>query len=173
MSLPKRLTDKQIRFAELVVFNEGRKTPTECAIEAGYEKEFAHVRASELRNPRKYPLVVKYIGELREEIQKKYEVTFERHITELAKLRDSSRDKGAWSAAINAEVARGKAAGLYVEQKIIRTGKLEDMTEKELELKMKQLIEDNRGLILEADFNLVNDKQIEEVKEEAKQSDSI
>ena len=163
----------QIRFAELVVFNEGRKTPTECAIEAGYEKEFAHVRASELRNPRKYPLVVKYIGELREEIQKKYEVTFERHITELAKLRDSSRDKGAWSAAINAEVARGKAAGLYVEQKIIRTGKLEDMTEKELELKMKQLIEDHKGLIVEADFNLVNDKQIEEVKEEAKQSDSI
>ena len=163
----------QIRFAEFVVFNEGRKTPTECAIEAGYEKEFAHVRASELRNPRKYPLVVKYIGELREEIQKKYEVTFERHITELAKLRDSSRDKGAWSAAINAEVARGKAAGLYVEQKIIRTGKLEDMTEKELELKMKQIIEDHKGLIIEADFNLVNDKQIEEVKEEAKQSDSI
>jgi phage terminase small subunit len=170
MSLPKRLTDMQIRFAELVVFNEGRKTPTECAIEAGYEKEFAHVRASELRNPRKYPLVVKYIGELREEIQKKYEVTFERHITELAKLRDSSRDKGAWSAAINAEVARGKAAGLYVEQKIIRTGKLEDMTEKELELKMKQLIEDNRGLIVEADFNLVNENQIES-KEEPKQSE--
>jgi phage terminase small subunit len=170
MSLPKRLTDMQIRFAELVVFNEGRKTPTECAIEAGYEKEFAHVRASELRNPRKYPLVVKYIGELREEIQKKYEVTFERHITELAKLRDSSRDKGAWSAAINAEVARGKAAGLYVEQKIIRTGKLEDMTEKELELKMKQLIEDHKGLIVEADFNVVNENQIES-KEESKQPD--
>ena len=170
MSLPKRLTDMQIRFAELVVFNEGRKTPTECAIEAGYEKEFAHVRASELRNPRKYPLVVKYIGELREEIQKKYEITFERHITELAKLRDSSRDKGAWSAAINAEVARGKAAGLYVEQKIIRTGKLEDMTEKELELKMKQLIEDHKGLIVEADFNVVNENQIES-KEESKQPD--
>ena len=172
MSLPKRLTDMQIRFAELVVFNEGRKTPTECAIEAGYEKEFAHVRASELRNPRKYPLVVKYIGELREEIQKKYEVTFERHITELAKLRDSSRDKGAWSAAINAEVARGKAAGLYVEQKIIRTGKLEDMTEKELELKMKQIIDDHKGLIIEADFNVVNENQIES-KEESKQPDSI
>ena len=158
----------QIRFAELVVFNEGRKTPTECAIEAGYEKEFAHVRASELRNPRKYPLVVKYIGELREEIQKKYEITFERHITELAKLREESRAKGAWSAAINAEVARGKAAGLYVEQKIIKHGKLEDMTEKELELKMKQIIEDHKGLIVEADFNVVNEKQIEN-KEQAKQ----
>jgi phage terminase small subunit len=154
------------------VFNEGRKTPTECAVEAGYDKDSAHVRASELRNPNKYPGVVKYIGELREEIQKKYEITFEKHVAELAKLRDSSRDKGAWSAAINAEVARGKAAGLYVEQKIIRTGKLEDMTEKELELKMKQLIEDHKGLIVEADFNVVNENQIES-KEEPKQSDSI
>ena len=174
MTLPKRLTEMQQKFAELLVYNEGRKTPTECAIEAGYDKDSAHVRASELRNPNKYPGVVKYIGELREEIQKKYEITFERHVAELAKLRDSSRDKGAWSAAINAEVARGKAAGLYVEQKIIRTGKLEDMSEKELEAKMKQLIEDHKGLIVEADFNLVNDKQIEEIKEEEpKQSDSI
>ena len=172
MTLPKRLTEMQQRFAELLVFNEGRKTPTECAVEAGYDKDSAHVRASELRNSNKYPGVVKYIGELREEIQKKHEITFEKHIAELAKLRDSSRDKGAWSAAINAEVARGKAAGLYVEQKIIRTGKLEDMTEKELELKMKQLIEDNRGLIVEADFNVVNENQIES-KEEVKQSDSI
>jgi phage terminase small subunit len=172
MNLPKRLTEMQQKFAELLVFNEGRKTPTECAIEAGYDKDSAHVRASELRNPNKYPGVVKYIGELREEIQKKYEITFEKHVTELAKLRDSSRDKGAWSAAINAEVARGKAAGLYVEQKIIRTGKLEDMTEKELELKMKQLIEDHKGLIVEADFNVVNENQIES-KEEPKQSDSI
>ena len=100
MTLPKRLTEMQQKFAELLVFNEGRKTPTECAIEAGYDKDSAHVRASELRNPRKYPGVVKYIGELREELQKKYEITFERHVAELAKLRDSSRDKGAWSAAI-------------------------------------------------------------------------
>jgi phage terminase small subunit len=171
MTLPKRLTEMQQKFAELLVFNEGRKTPTECAIEAGYDKDSAHVRASELRNPNKYPGVVKYIGELREELQKKYEITFEKHVAELAKLRDSSRDKGAWSAAINDEVARGKAAGLYVEQKIIRTGKLEDMSEKELEAKMKQLIEDHKGLIVEADFNLVNDKQIEEIKEEVKQSD--
>jgi phage terminase small subunit len=174
MNLPKRLTEMQQKFAELLVYNEGRKSPTECAIEAGYDKDSAHVRASELRNPNKYPGVVKYIGELREEIQKKYEVTFERHITELAKLREESRAKGAWSAAINAEVARGKAAGLYVEQKIIKHGKLEDMSEKELEAKMKQLIEDHKGLIVEADFNLVNDKQIEEIKEEEpKQSDSI
>ena len=37
MGLPKRLTEKQIKFANLVVANEGRKTATECAIEAGYD----------------------------------------------------------------------------------------------------------------------------------------
>jgi len=165
MSLVKRLTDLQMKFAQLLVMNEGRKTPTECAIEAGYDKDSAYVRASELRNPKKYPLVVKYIGELREELQKKYEVTFDKHITELARLRDNSRDKGAWSAAINAEVARGKAAGLYVEQKIIKHGKLEDMTEQELEAKMKQILEDHKTLIVEADFDVVENKQIEETKQ--------
>ena len=159
----------QIKFAELLVFNEGRKTATECAIEAGYEKDSAYVRASELRNPKRFPLVVKYIGELREEMQKKHEITFEKHIAELAKLREESRAKGAWSAAINAEVARGKAAGLYIEQKIIKHGKLEDMSEKELELKMKQLIEDHKGLIVEADFDVVNEKQPEEKQEQITQ----
>ena len=104
----------------------------------------AHVRASELRNPNKYPLVVKYIGEIREEIQKKYEVTFEKHITELGRIRQEALSKGAFSAAANAEVARGKAAGLYIEQKIIRTGKLEDMSIEELEAKMKRIYDDNK-----------------------------
>ena len=46
------------------------------------------------------------------------------------------------SAAVNAEVARGKAAGLYIEQKIIRTGKLEDLTSEELERRMKTIIDE-------------------------------
>jgi len=140
MGVPKKLTEMQMRFAQELVTNEGRKTATECAVDAGYEKDSAHVRASELQNPKRYPLVVQYIGKIREEYQKKFEVTFENHIAELSKLRDASRNKGAWSAAINAEVARGKAAGLYVEQKIIRTGKLEDLTAEELESRMKHII---------------------------------
>jgi len=142
MGVPKRLTDQQIKFANLLVTEEGRKTATQCAIEAGYSKEWARQSASILQNPKKYPLVVKYIGELREELQKKYDVTFGSHVAELAKLRDEAREKKAWSAAVNAEVARGKAAGLYIEQKIIRTGKLEDLTTEELEARMKQIMED-------------------------------
>jgi len=141
MGVPKRLTEMQMKFAHEVVTNEGRKNATECATDAGYTKDTAVVKASQLQNPKLYPLVVKYIGELREEYQKKYAVTFERHISELAKIRIDALKKGAWSAAVNAEVARGKAAGLYVEQKIIRTGKLDDLSEAELETRMKEIID--------------------------------
>ena len=136
-----RLTEMQMRFAHEVVSNEGRKNGTECAISAGYAEDSAGVRAAELQNPKRFPLVVKYIGELRDEYQKKYAVTFERHIAELGKLRMEALKKGAWSAAINAEVARGKAAGLYIEQKIIRTGKIDDLSESELENRMKEIID--------------------------------
>jgi len=160
MGVPKRLTDMQKRFAELYVYNEGRMTPYECAKESGYAEESARVRASELRNPKTYPLVVQYIGELREEVQNKYAIDFERHIKELARLREAALKKGSFSSAVNAEVARGKAAGLYIEQKIIKTGKLEDLTERELEDRMKQII-DEYSPILDA-------KPIEEIKKEVK-----
>ena len=160
MGVPKRLTDQQQRFSELYVYNEGRMTPYECAVEAGYAKDSARVIASELRNPRRFPLVVKYIGDLREEVQNKYEVTFEKHIKELARLREEALKKGSFSSAVNAEVARGKAGGLYIEQKIIKTGKLEDMSEQELERRMKEII-DQYSPILDA-------KPIEDLKREVR-----
>ena len=141
MGVPKRLTEMQMNFAHEVVTNEGRKNGYECAKAAGYADDSARVRASELQNPKKFPLVVQYIGELRAEYQKKYAVTFERHISELGKIRQDALAKGAWSAAVNAEVARGKAAGLYVEQKIIRTGKLDDLSAEELEIRMKEIVD--------------------------------
>lgn len=148
----------QMRFAQELVTNEGRKTKYECAIDAGYAKDSARTRASELTNPQKFPLVVKYIGELREEYQKKYEVTFDRHITELAKIRQEALKNKAWSAAVNAEVARGKAAGLYVEQKIIRTGKLEDLSAEELEVRMKQIIDEYSPILEGVEVEELKDK---------------
>ena len=162
MGLPKNLTERQQKFAELLVYNEGRKSPSECAYEAGY-KTRPRQAASELRNPKIAPLVVKYIGELRAEIQEKYGINFEKHIGELAKLREDARAKGAWSAAINAEIARGKAGGLYVDQKLVLSGNLDNMSEKELESKMKQILDDHKTLI--------NITPEEEIKESIKESD--
>jgi len=134
------LTEKQRKFAYELVTNEGRITGTEAAKRAGYGSP--RERAYELQNPRKFPLDVKYIGEIRDELQKKYDITFQRHISELAKIRDQAREKGAWSAAVNAEVARGKAGGLYIEQKIIRTGKLAHLSAEELENRMKEILDE-------------------------------
>mgnify|MGYP001334447218 CR=1 FL=1 len=145
--VPKRLTEQQKKFAELLVYNEGRMTPTECAKEAGYAEGSCYVSASRLRNPNLYPLVAKYISEIRQEVQAKYEISFEKHITELGRIRQEALKKGAFSAAANAEVARGKAAGLYIEQRINLTGKIEDMSLDQLEAKMRKIHEDHKVII--------------------------
>ena len=149
MGLPKRLTEMQQRFAEFLVFGgpEGPMTQTEAAIAAGYSPKRARQEGSELCNPRLSPLVVKYIGVLKEERLRKHEVTYEGHVAELARLREAALKKGSFSSAVNAEANRGKAAGLYIDRKIIKTGKLEDMSEQELEAKMKQLLNDYGQII--------------------------
>ena len=146
MGVPAKLTERQIKFAELLVYNEGKMSPAECAKEAGYVTR-PRQAASELRNPKYSPLVVRYIGELRAEVQEKYGITFDRHISELAKIRDQALGKGAWSAAVYAEVARGKAVGLYVDQKLIMTGNIDQLSEKELEDRMKDILKDHKDII--------------------------
>ena len=153
MGVPKRLTEMQMRFAECLIFNEGRTTAREAAVAAGYSEKRASVEASELQNPRLSPLVVQYIGSLREEKLKKYEVTYDRHVAELGKIREEALKKGAFSAATNAEKNRGMAAGLYIDHKIIKTGKIEELSETELEAKMKKILEDYAPIL--------NAKQVE------------
>ena len=143
----------QKRFAEYIVFNEGRTTGSDAAIAAGYSPKRAKVEASELQNPRLSPLVVQYIGALREEKLKKFEVTYDKHVAELGMIREAALKKGAFSAATNAEKNRGMAAGLYIDRKIIKTGKLEELTEEQLEAKMKKILEDYAPIL--------NAKQIE------------
>ena len=165
MGLPKRLTEMQKRFAEYLVFNEGRTTGAEAAIAAGYSEKRCRQEASELQNPRLSPLVVQYIGALREEKLKKYEVTYDKHVAELGKIREAALNKGAFSAATNAEKNRGMAAGLYIDRKIIKTGKLEEMSEEQLEAKMKKILEDYAPIL--------NAKQVEGEATEVTESLSL
>ena len=144
MGVPKRLTEMQMRFSEFVVFGgpDGPMTQSEAATAAGYSPKRARQEGSELMNPRLSPLVAHYIGKLKEERLKKFEVSYEGHVAELARIKDLALKKGSFSSAVNAETNRGKAAGLYIERKIIKHGKLEDMSEEELENKMKQILDD-------------------------------
>jgi hypothetical protein len=159
MGVPAKLTERQIKFAELLVYNEGKMSPAECAKEAGYETR-PRQAASELRNPKYSPLVVRYIGELRAEVQEKYGITFDKHISELAQIRDQALKKGAWSAAVNAEVARGKAGGLYVDQKLIMTGSIDQLSEQEIEERMKQILTDHKDIIEGTATEVIQEKVV-------------
>ena len=117
-------------------------TQGEAAIAAGYSSKRARSEGSELMNPRLSPLVVQHVGKLKEERLKKFAVNYDGHVAELARIKELALKKGSFSSAVNAETNRGKAAGLYIERKIIRHGKLEDMSEQELEAKMKQILDD-------------------------------
>jgi phage terminase small subunit len=165
MGVPKRLTEMQRRFAEYLIFGgpEGPLNKSEAAKLAGYSEKRCRQEGSELTNPRLSPLVVKYIGELREEKMLKYGVTYESHVSELSRIKDAALKKNSFSAAVNAETNRGKAAGLYIARKIIKTGKLEEMTEEQLEAKMKQILNDYGSLL---DMKTVNGESEEVIEKE-------
>ena len=149
MGVPKRLTEMQKRFAEFIVFGgpEGPVSQMEAAKLAGYSHNRARQEGSELMNPRLSPLVAKFVGELKEERLKKFEVNYETHIAELDRIKQMALKKGSFSSAVNAETNRGKAAGLYIDRKIIKHGKLEELTEEQLEAKMKQILTDYEPLL--------------------------
>ena len=167
MGVPKRLTAMQKRFAEYLVFGgpEGPVSKSEAAELAGYSPKRSRVEGSELTNPRLSPLVVQYIGKLHEERLQKHEVSYAKHIAELDRIKQAALKKGSFSSAVNAEVSRGKAAGLYIDRKIIKTGKLEDMSEQELEAKMKQILDDYAPLL-----NVTPDA--EEIEDQSASSES-
>jgi len=149
MGVPKRLTEMQKRFAELIVWGgpNGPVSQTEAAKLAGYSEKRAAQEGSELLNPKLSPLVIQYVDKLKQEKFKKFEVTYESHLAELSRIKEEALKKGSFSSAVNAETNRGKAAGLYIDRKIIKTGKLEDLSELELEAKMKKILDDYSQII--------------------------
>lgn len=56
------------------------------------------------------------LAELRAPAVKKAQLTLEQHLLDLQRLRDKADKSKDFGAAIRAEVARGKAAGIYVEK---------------------------------------------------------
>lgn len=62
------------------------------------------------------PKIAARIAELRAPVVEKAGLTLEKHLDDLLRLRNMAVKDAKWSAAIQAEIARGKAAGLYVER---------------------------------------------------------
>ena len=145
---PKELTPKQIKFAQLLVYGvEGNPiTKTEAAQLAGFA--IPRNYGTYLTDPNKYPLVCAHISNLRDEVREKYGISFEGHLEELGNIRDrGKKDNRNLAAAATTEIARGKVAGFYIDQKIIRHGKIDDMSLDQLYGRMKTIKERNEKLI--------------------------
>ena len=148
MGVHKRLTEMQKRFAEFIIFGgvDGPVTQGEAAKLAGYKDPDSE--GSRLTNPNKFPLVCAYISNLRDEVRQKYDITFERHLEELGNIRDrGKKDNRNLAAAATTEIARGKVGGYYIDQKIIRHGKIDDMNLDQLYERMRTIKEKNEKLL--------------------------
>ena len=76
---------QQLSLPNYLVTNEGRKTPTECAIEAGYDKDTSILSEHlNLRNHQKsIHWLLNTLVRLEKSIKKKYDVDYGKHIAEL------------------------------------------------------------------------------------------
>jgi len=128
----KQLTRKQQKFVYELVSNDGLQTKRESAIKAGYPSNSAHSRAYELTNPEISPHVCRAIAQYRAELDAKYAVDYKRSERSLQVIRDAS---------VQAEVARGKLAGLYTSKSEIRTGSIDAMTKQEVVDALRELSE--------------------------------
>ena len=137
-------TEKEKNFARLYVdnyFQMAYKTNTQIAIEAGYSKDSAHQRAYELTTYKLKPHVVNLIESLKEDFRQQNGITPDKHMARLNQLGRKAEEKDMIGVAVNAEVHRGKMAGYYVEKKLIGNASLEDLTEEQLDERMKKIEE--------------------------------
>lgn len=143
--IDKQLTQLQKIFANLWVENYYGKTSlnnTEIGIKAGYSPDSAYQRAYELLNPKICPHVVKYIGDLQEDFRVRNSITPDKHMARLEHLGRRAENKDMLGVAMRAEELRGKVAGYYVDRQIIKKDNINDLSEEQLEEKMKQITED-------------------------------
>ena len=150
--IEKQLTQMQKIFASLYVEHFYGKTSmshTEIAIKAGYSPDSAYQRAYELLNPKICPHVVKFIGELKEDFRVRNSITPDKHMARLEHLGRRAENKDMLGVAMRAEELRGKVAGYYVDRQIIKTNSIEDMSEEQLEEKMKEITDNYSELLVD------------------------
>ena len=153
----KQLTPQQLKFATLLVYGvEGNPiTKSEAARLAGFSDTAngAAVYATRLTDPDRYPLVCAHISNLRDEVRQKYGISYEAHLEELGKIRDmAKKDRRNLAAAATTEIARGKVGGFYIDQKIVRHGKIDDMNLDQLYDRMRTIREKNERMAKAKEF---------------------
>jgi pyruvoyl-dependent arginine decarboxylase (PvlArgDC) len=108
------LTPKQEAFAHAVASGKTQADAYRAAYDAANSKPATvQKRASELMMS---GAIAGRVEELRRPIAEKAQITLETHLRDLMMLRNMAVKEKQISAAISAEIARGKAAGIHVER---------------------------------------------------------
>ena len=150
--LKQKLTPKQLLFVMNYVQQTltGKISAAEAARLAGYSKDRARQTAHDLLNAKMNPFIVEAINEMKQDLYETSGVSMASHLTALKEMRDEARGDKHYSAAINAEVARGRVAGFY-DLKNLKEETMDNMTKEELiqvlEKYDQQGITHDRGLI--------------------------
>ncbi len=131
-----KLTRREELYVKILVSEDGLVTQREAAIRAGVKPCSAHSRSTEMM---KRPRVARAIAEYRAELDAMYSVTYKRSERDLKVMGRAALDAGAYSAAIQSEIARGKLAGLYTNKSEIRTGSIDALSREEVEKELERI----------------------------------
>ena len=147
MKIKKKLTKKQEKFVDLMVYQDYNQT--KCAHLAGYENP--GVSATRLLSDPMYGHVQEKIKQLKAVQRKKNEITFEGIAKKLADIRDVAVADGSYGPAVTAEIARAKLAGLMVDKKELKIHKIDHMNREQLEARLQELVQENQIILGQAE----------------------
>ena len=108
------LTPRQEKFAQEVASGKTQAEAYRLAYNVDKSKDSSiHVNASKLMSNTK---IQQRVDEIRMPVIQAKRLTLENHLEDLKALRNMAIKEGKLSAAINAEIARGKAAGVAIDR---------------------------------------------------------
>ena len=147
----KHLTKRQ-RLLVWKAVNDPTLTFAEAAKKAGYKNPVVVGRY--MRPGGKYAHVRREYERLMSEAKKKFELTHDKAVEDLYKLRDDAWGQDNFTAAINAQNLLLKLGGLIVDRREVLHGKIDQMSRDEVEKRLAQLIgsrelENKSGTVIE------------------------
>ena len=142
----KQLTKRQ-RLLVWNAVNDPQLSFAEAAKKAGYKNPVVIGRY--MREDNKYSHVRREYERLMSEAKKKFELTHERAVEDLYKLRDDAWGRGAFNAAIQAQGLMLKVGGLIVDRREVLHGKIDQMSREEVERRLQDLLGSKTGITIE------------------------
>tara|TARA_R110000796_G_C14521742_1_gene430953 strand:- start:10 stop:573 length:564 start_codon:yes stop_codon:yes gene_type:complete len=135
----RQLTKRQ-RLLVWNAVNDPQLTFAEAAKKAGYKNPVVVGRLMRKKEDSKYAHVRREYERLMSEAKQKFELTHEKAVEDLYKLRDDAWGRGAFNAAIQAQGLLLKVGGLIVDRREVLHGKIDQMSRDEVERRLQDLL---------------------------------